>query len=413
MAELKRYSGRSLEEAMGKVNEALGPGAEILEAKRVRRGGVLGVMKRDVVEVVAKPRPARAPAAAARERAERPSPAERAAANVRRTAPDRAPRPARAVRAEDHGIDFADRLHSLIDEVDLREDRQLLQRPAPAPAMAVAGSGRRFTDDDLAPLSDEPAPRRATRLTAAVATSATTAGAPHPAASVRRDATASSRARTATRAGTSSATLQTAATASRQAAAGTPRPAARPTAPTAPAAPRQGAATRRAGTRNPARPYAPAALVAEVDELAEANERAAHSAALASPAPVDHTPVRAAQSMAGASTTIDLRERRYGPSWSEDALRDLGLPDVVLDLMPMAVLRTDLEWTVALESAIRAIVPAPTMPVAMCGYGPQSAVKILESMLGGCAMGEMRLQDRSVMATPFELALAVRQCLSQ
>jgi hypothetical protein len=129
-------------------------------------------------------------------------------------------------------------------------------------------------------------------------------------------------------------------------------------------------------------------------------------------ASVDHAPVRVAPPTAGAQA-VDLRERRCGPSWSERALRDLGLPDVVLDLMPMAVLRSDLDWTVALEAAIRASVPAPTVPVSMCGYGAQSAVKVLESMLDGCAMGEMMFQDRSVMATSFELALAVRQCLSQ
>jgi hypothetical protein len=391
LAELKRYSGRSLEEAMGKVNEALGPGAEILEAKRVRRGGVLGVMKRDVVEVVAKPRPARAPAASPGTRAERPSPVERAAANARRASVDRTPQPApraaRAMRTEPRIEDFADQLHSLIDEVDLREDRQLLQRAAP-PAPATAGSGRRFTDDDLAPLSDEPAPRRAARITASAASAATATAAARAtaSASARREAGTTPRPRTATRTAASTA-------------------------------PRQAAPVRRSGARNPGRPYAPAAALATSDELAEADERMMHGAAFGSapssaPAPVDHAPVRAAQPGAG-TQTIDLRERRYGPSWSEEALRDLGLPDVVLDLMPMAVLRTDLEWTVALEAAIRAIVPAPTMPVAMCGYGPQSAVKILESMLGGCAMGEMRLQDRSVMATPFELALAVRQCLSQ
>lgn len=371
MAESKRYSGRSLEEAMGKVNEALGPGAEIVEAKRVRRGGVLGLMKRDVVEVVARPRPARAPGADRARPSERPRAARAAAVDL--TAQ---PRPearggngTRASSATVRRTDLDEQLSSLIDEVDLREERQLLQRPAAAPA--AGRSGRRFTDEDLVPLAPEPQARRVAR-----------AGGPP-----RRDG-AVPRARSAARPGP----------------AGVPRG-------SAGAGTARTSMPRRPGMRDPARPYAPvpAAVATQLDDL----DDVAPSAAEATPHPhsgATHTPVRAG---AAPSQEIDLRERRYGPAWSEEALRDLGLPDAVLELMPVAVLRGDLEWTVALEAAIRASVPAPTMPVAMCGYGVHSAVKILESMLGGCAMGEMRLQDRSVMATPFEIALAVRQCLSQ
>jgi hypothetical protein len=115
------------------------------------------------------------------------------------------------------------------------------------------------------------------------------------------------------------------------------------------------------------------------------------------------------------SSTIDLREERgSGPVWSTERLRGLGVPEAVLELMPTASLDSDVAWTVALEAAIRARLPlTPTVPLAVHGYGDNAAVKMLESTLDGYAIGDLHLIDRVVPATSFELALAIRACLSR
>lgn len=337
----QRFSGRTLEDAIAKATDALGSGVEIVEAKRVRRGGVFGKLQNETFEVTARARAGARPAARGRgARAER---AERTERSV-------------AARAS-----FDHALAELIDEVDLREERQLetsgrelLQSasrrsgaaaassasaaaPARRRAAGAAPSARprvanRFSDDDLVPLPPEPEAPRAARVRAA--------SAPSGAAAVM-----------------------------------------------------------------PARDGA-AAIAAAAAKVAAA---AASSASLATgvlPPPPAGAPE---------ASTIDLREQRSGgPRWSTQALRELGVPEPVLELLPTASLDGDVAWTVALEAAIRARIPlTPTVPLAVHGYGDNAAVQMLQSSLAGYATGDLHLLDRVVPATPFELTLAIRACLSR
>ena len=317
MAELtQRFNGRSLEEAIGRATDALGSGAEILEAKRVRRGGVFGMLQSESFEVTARPR-------------------------------STSSRPAQPRRS----TSFDSELRNMIDEVDLREERQVLTQTPARPTQAAAGRrqgaggqsasagatrprvANRFTDADLLPLppeSDRPAAKR-TMVTAR------------------------------------------------------PAPSTRPV----------GTRAETAGERHLAK-----SLTAQ----------SARSVAIDEPLP----PPPGAKAQRG-DATIDLREQRAaGPEWGTQRLRDLGVPETVLELMPTASLDSDVAWTVALEAAIRARLPlTPTVPLAVHGYGDNAAVKMLESTLNGYAMGDLHLLDRVVPATPFELTLAIRACLSR
>jgi hypothetical protein len=249
----------------------------------------------------------------------------------------------------------------MIDEVDLREERQVFshapsrgtQSQEPPRRSRSASNGRprvenRFSDDDLVPLPAELARAEAPR----------TASAPRQAAPARAAATA--------------------------------RPAAGRPAVERPAA-RRGSAT---------------------------EQQLSHALATSqmSTAPGETLPPPPGQDgrRRGAST-IDLREERgSGPEWSTERLRELGVADVVLELMPTASLDSDVAWTIALEAAIRARLPlTPTVPLAVHGYGDNAAVKMLESTLNGYAIGDLHLIDRVVPATSFELALAIRACLSR
>lgn len=329
MTELtQRFSGRSLEEAIGNATDALGSGAEILEAKRVRRGGILGVMKHETYEVSARARPGASRSVPRPEQRSSPS--------------------------------FDHELRSMIDEVDLREERQVFshapsggappQEPPRRTRSASSGRPRvenRFSDDDLVPLPAEPARAVAPRI----------AGAPHQAPPARVAA------------------------------------AARP-----PAA--------RAGAARPAAARRGSATDQQLSQALAMSQR--------STAPGETLPPPPGQDGRRAST-IDLREEQgNGPEWSTERLRKLGVAEVVLELMPTASLDSDVAWTMALEAAIRARLPlTPTVPLAVHGYGDNAAVKMLESSLNGYAMGDLHLIDRVVPATSFELTLAIRACLSR
>ena len=344
MAELtQRFSGRSLEEAIGNATDALGSGAEVLEAKRVRRGGILGVMKHDSSEVSA-----RAPAQQGRGQQQR----------------EQQPRRQQPAPSFDH------QLASMIDEVDLREERQVFS-PAAAPPQeqslrvrsGAAGRARvasRFTDDDLMPLPAEPARAVAPRTTTAPrrTTPARPAAAPARAATAPAPAMAGARS----------------------------------------AAPRRESATER--------------------QLSHALASSSMGGRSPGGSPGDALPPppgRRPSGEGGRASTIDLREEPgTGPVWSTERLRELGVAEVVLELMPTASLDSDVAWTVALEAAIRARLPlTPTVPLAVHGYGDNAAVKMLESTLNGYAMGDLHLIDRVVPATSFELTLAIRACLSR
>ena len=69
--------------------------------------------------------------------------------------------------------------------------------------------------------------------------------------------------------------------------------------------------------------------------------------------------------------------------------------------------------TIGRMTAATPVPLTPTVPLAVHGYGDNAAVKMLESTLNGYAMGDLHLLDRVVPATPFELTLAIRACLSR
>ena len=129
----KRYSGRTVEVAVRSAMEDLGDDAEILSARRVRRGGVAGFFASEHVEVSAR--------------------------KVVRSAP----RPAAPLtidlsdRAIDHGaraVAFEEHLQQMVLAVEQEEapaasiDRGSVTEPMP----------RRLTDADLAPLPPAPPP---------------------------------------------------------------------------------------------------------------------------------------------------------------------------------------------------------------------------------------------------------------
>ena len=73
----------------------------------------------------------------------------------------------------------------------------------------------------------------------------------------------------------------------------------------------------------------------------------------------------------------------------------------------------DTVWTMALETAIWWTLRKhrPKANLVVDGYGPEGAMALLEAVLAGHVIRSLHLGDRSVDATPHELAKAVRSCL--
>ena len=256
----------------------------------------------------------------------------------------------RAAASFDHA------LNNMIDEVDLREERQVLTQTTSRRTRNDGGVrsrvANRFTEADMVPLAPEPARAVAQRMVAA-----------------------------------------------RQAAA-----------PRATAAGQRATVTPRTTTQTPVRSSG-----AQNPSAGERQLSRSLTASAARPGSTNETlpPPPSAKSLSPAAT-IDLREQSNGPAWSTERLRKLGVPEVVLELMPTGSLEGDVAWTIALEAAIRARLPeTPTVPLAVHGYGDNAAVKMVESTINGYAIGELHLLDRVVPATPFELTLAIRACLSR
>jgi hypothetical protein len=113
---------------------------------------------------------------------------------------------------------------------------------------------------------------------------------------------------------------------------------------------------------------------------------------------------------------LDAAEVERLPRWSRKALRDLGIPAVILKTLPERNPRTDIGWTQALERAIARHVPAPAAlgdqtPAQVSGYGPDGAIIIIRAGASGLTPGALHIDGRRVPATAGELALAVRACL--
>lgn len=102
------------------------------------------------------------------------------------------------------------------------------------------------------------------------------------------------------------------------------------------------------------------------------------------------------------------------PAWSADALFAMGVPKVICDQVAAACAITDLEWMAALEAAIIAKTP-PTAKsnelLCTLGQGPKAAIAMLRAGVAGIPPGILYIDGNEVVATPTELALAVRALL--
>lgn len=108
------------------------------------------------------------------------------------------------------------------------------------------------------------------------------------------------------------------------------------------------------------------------------------------------------------------RVRGGDPAWNVRALRALGVPGAICKRLDGLSAGSDLEWTMALEQAIEAEIPPParaTDLVCVYGQGRESAVKMLAAGVAGLPPGIIVIDGREVVATPAELALAIRALL--
>jgi hypothetical protein len=102
------------------------------------------------------------------------------------------------------------------------------------------------------------------------------------------------------------------------------------------------------------------------------------------------------------------------PVWSTDNLLALGVPQKICDHIDTVWPTTDGEWTNALEQAIRKFSPSPARSTdIMCtlGQGRPSAIPILQASMIGIPPGIIYIDGVELVATPNELALAVRALL--
>jgi hypothetical protein len=126
-----------------------------------------------------------------------------------------------------------------------------------------------------------------------------------------------------------------------------------------------------------------------------------HYAKLA-PEPVEEARVKRARAAGGE------------PVWSTDNLLALGVPQKICDHIDTVWPTTDGEWTNALEQAIRKFSPHPARSTdIMCtlGQGRKSAIPILQASMIGIPPGIIYIDGVELVATPNELALAVRALL--
>jgi hypothetical protein len=112
-----------------------------------------------------------------------------------------------------------------------------------------------------------------------------------------------------------------------------------------------------------------------------------------------------------------VRRARLGggePNWSEEALFAMGVPKVICDAVAAACAITDLEWMAALEAAIIAKTPPTARSnelLCTLGQGRKAAIAMLRAGVAGIPPGILYIDGNEVVATPTELALAVRGLL--
>lgn len=112
-----------------------------------------------------------------------------------------------------------------------------------------------------------------------------------------------------------------------------------------------------------------------------------------------------------------VRRARLGggePNWSDEALFAMGVPRVICDAVAAACAVTDLEWMAALEAAIIAHTPRTARSnelLCTLGQGHKAAIAMLRAGVAGIPPGILYIDGNEVVATPTELALAVRSLL--
>jgi hypothetical protein len=99
--------------------------------------------------------------------------------------------------------------------------------------------------------------------------------------------------------------------------------------------------------------------------------------------------------------------------WSRANLRAIGVPERVLQYLPATDPVSDAIWTMAFETAVWWTLRKhrPRTNLVVDGYGAEGAMALLEAVLEGHVIRYLHLGERSVDATPRELAKAVRSCL--
>ena len=102
------------------------------------------------------------------------------------------------------------------------------------------------------------------------------------------------------------------------------------------------------------------------------------------------------------------------PIWSTDNLVALGVPQQICDLVAALAPTSDAEWMSVLEQAIRKFSPHParsTDIICTLGQGRPSAIPILQASMIGIPPGIIYIDGVELVATPTELAVAVRGLL--
>jgi hypothetical protein len=374
--QVQRFSGRTAEEAVLNAIEALGEDAVVVEAKRVRRAGVFGLFAAEHVEVTARPKRASRPAAA-RSKARRPEPA-RAAGTPEAAPAGRVSRRRRKAAAAGATTSAAEAPSF---------ERSLLTALAPTPTVfadeydADASYDHGYDDgyaDD--PGWDDGTDQAVVDLTDTI--------------DLRSDPRGPSRLPS-----TPPSRLPARFSAEDLVPLPEPPPGVAPVA-TLSLAPAPPVPAGLAVAANPA--------VIDLRSHAQERARAARLAPPPPPPPQQPLPARP-------TSVIERLGSRdvTAVHWGRAELRSIGVPEPVLAYLPAADPVSDTVWTMALETAIWWTLRKhrPRANLVVDGYGPEGAMALLVAVLEGHVIRYLHLGDRSVEATPHELAKAVRSCL--
>jgi hypothetical protein len=311
------FTGRTAEEAVLNAIETLGEDAEVVDARRVRRSGVLGLFAGEHVEVTARPRGG----------------APTAFQQTLHTVMDGPPRGAVRMTIDDH-----------VDEHDHDDDEvvvDLRDSASRSTGRIVSRASRlptRFSDDDFVPLPD----------------------------------------------------------------------------------PADGTEARAILSLAPAPPLPTGIAVAANPAVIDLRSHAQNRARAAKLAPPPPPPPPQQPLPARSQSVVDLISNRDGAHsdaskvrWGRTELRSIGVPQAVLDQLPAVDPVTDTLWTMAFETAIWWTLRKhrPRTNLVVDGYGAEGAMALLEAVIEGHVIRYLHLGERSVDATPHELAKAVRSCL--